>query len=189
MTPSTAIRHHLLTVSDYYRMAETNILTEDEHVELIDGELFDMAPIGSFHAGLVTRLSRLLINKLADQAIVTVQNPLYLSEFSAPEPDISVLKPRADDYMQSLPTAEDVLLLIEVADTSLYYDRSIKLPLYAKHQIPEVWLIDVKEKRLDIYQQPDKDYYRLHIRPKAEEVIQPLLAASISIDWQGLFSY
>ena len=189
MTTSTAIRHHLLSVSDYYRMAETNILTEDEHVELINGELFDMAPIGSFHAGLVTRLSRLLINKLTDQAIVTVQNPLYLSEFSAPEPDIAVLKPRADDYMQSLPTAQDVLLLIEVADTSLYYDRNIKLPLYAKHQIPEVWLIDVKEKHLDIYQQPDNDYYRLHIRPKAMEEIQPLLVASISIDWQGLFSY
>ena len=84
MTTSTAIQHHLLSVSDYYRMAETNILTEDEHVELINGELFDMAPIGSAHAGLVTRLSRLLINMLTDQAIVTVQNPLYLSEFSAP---------------------------------------------------------------------------------------------------------
>ena len=91
--------------------------------------------------------------------------------------------------MQSLPTAQDVLLIIEVADTSLYYDRNIKLPLYAKHQISEVWLIDVKEKRLDIYQQPDNDYYRLHIRPKAKEEIQPLLVPSISIDWQGLFSY
>jgi Uma2 family endonuclease len=188
MTTSTAIQHHLLSVSDYYRMTETNILTEDDHVELINGELFDMAPIGSFHAGLVTRLSRLLITKLGELAIVTVQNPLYLAELSAPEPDIAVLKPRADDYMQSLPTAQDVLLLIEVADTSLHYDRNVKLPLYAKHQISEVWLIDVKEKRFDIYQQPDNDYYRLHIRPKANEQIQPLLVASVSIDWQGLFS-
>ncbi len=189
MIPATAIQHHLLSVSDYYRMAETNILTENDHVELIDGELFDMAPIGSFHAGVVTRLSRLLIQKLGELAIVTVQNPLYLAEFSAPEPDIAVLKPRVDDYMQSLPTPKDVLLVIEVADTSLYYDRNIKLPLYAKHQIPEVWLIDVKEKRLDIYQQPDNGYYRFHFRPKAKEEIQPLLVASISIDWQGLFSY
>ncbi|MDO9140762.1 MAG: Uma2 family endonuclease [Methylobacter sp.] len=189
MMPSTAIQHHLLSVSDYYRMAEVNILAEDEHVELINGELFDMAPIGSFHAGLVTRLSRLLINQLGELAIVTVQNPLYLAEFSAPEPDIAVLKPRADDYMQSLPTAQDVLLLIEVADTSLHYDRNIKLPLYAKYQIPEVWLIDVKEKRLDIYQQPDNDYYHLHLRPKAKAEIQPLLVASVSLDWQALFSY
>jgi len=189
MTTSTTIQHHLFSVSDYYRLTETNILSDDEHVELINGELFDMAPIGSFHAGLVTRLSRLLITKLGEQAIVTVQNPLYLAEFSAPEPDIAVLKPRTDDYMQSLPTAQDVLLLIEVADTSLHYDLNIKLPLYAKHQIPEVWLCDVKEKRLDIYQQPENDYYRLHLRPKAREEIKPLLIASISIDWQGLFSY
>jgi Uma2 family endonuclease len=189
MTISTAIQHHLLSVSDYYRMAEANILTEDDHVELINGELFDMAPIGSFPAGLVTRLSRLLIKNLGELAIVTVQNPLYLAEFSAPEPDIAVLKPRVDDYMQSLPTAQDVLLLIEVADTSLQYDRNVKLPLYAKHQIPEVWLIDVKEKCFDIYQQPENDYYRLHIRPKAKEEIRPLLASSISINWQGLFSY
>lgn len=189
MTTATATRHHLLSVSDYYRMAEVNILTENDHVELINGELFDMAPIGSFHAGLVTRLSRLLIKKLGDMAIVTVQNPLYLAEFSAPEPDIAVLKPRTDDYMQSLPTAQDVLLLIEVADTSLQYDRSVKLPLYAKHKIPEVWLIDAKEKRLDIYQQPDNDYYCLHLRPKANEAIQPLLVASISIDTQVLFDY
>ena len=94
MTTSTAIQHHLLAVSDYYRMAETNILTEDEHVELINGELFDRAPIGSLHAGLVTCLSRLLIKKLTDQAIVAIQNPLYLSEFSSPEPDIAVLKLR-----------------------------------------------------------------------------------------------
>ena len=94
MSISTAIQHHLLSVSDYYRMAQAGILSEDEHVELINGELFDMAPIGSFHAGLVTRLSRLMINMLTDQAIITVQNPLYLSEFSAPEPDIAVLKPR-----------------------------------------------------------------------------------------------
>jgi Uma2 family endonuclease len=167
MTTSTPIQHHLLSVSDYYRMAETNILTENDHVELIDGELFDMAPIGSFHAGVVTRLSRLLIQKLGELAIVTVQNPLYLAEFSAPEPDIAVLKPRVDDYMQLLPTAQDVLLVIEVADTSLHYDRNIKLPLYAKHQIPEVWLIDVKEKRLDIYQQPDNDYYALKPRKKS----------------------
>jgi Uma2 family endonuclease len=185
---TSAIQHHLITVNDYYRMAEADILSEDAHIELINGELFDMAPIGSFHAGLVNRLSRLLMKMIADQAIITVQNPVYLTEFSSPEPDIAVLKPRADDYMQSLPTAQDVLLLIEVSDTSQYYDRTIKLPLYAQHQIPEVWLIDVKEKRLDIYQQPDKDYYRLHLRPKAGDVIQPQLVSSISIDWQSLFN-
>jgi Uma2 family endonuclease len=189
MSAQFAISHHLLSVSDYHRMAEAGIFTEDQPIELINGEIFDMPPVGSFHAGVVTRLSRLLINKLGEQAIVTVQNPIYLNEISEPEPDIAILKARADDYMQSLPTAADVLLLIEVADTSLYYDRTIKLPQYASHQIPEVWLFNLKEQRLDIYQQPESDYYRLHLRPKAGENIQPLLVESVSVDWSGLFRY
>lgn len=187
MSAPFAISHHLLSVSDYHRMAEAGIFSEDQAIELINGEIFDMPPIGSFHAGLVTRLSRLLINKLGEQTIVTVQNPIYLNEFSEPEPDIAILKPRADDYMQSLPTAQEVLLLIEVADSSLHYDRTIKLPQYASHQIPEVWLFNLKEQRLDIYQQPENDYYRLHLRPKAGENIVPLLVESVSVDWSGLF--
>jgi Uma2 family endonuclease len=180
---------HTFKVNDYYRMAEAGIFTENQRVELINGELFDMPPISSFHAGLITRLSRLLINKLGEQAIVTVQNPIYLNEFSEPQPDIAILKPRADDYMQSLPTAADVLLLIEIADSSLHYDRTIKLPLYASHQIPEVWLFNLKEQRLDIYQQPESDYYRLHLRPKAGEIITPLLVDVVNLDWSRLFDY
>ena len=187
MSAQLAISHHLLSVNDYHRMADAGIFTEDQSIELINGEIFDMPPIGSFHAGFVTRLSRVLINKIADQAIVTIQNPIYLNEFSEPEPDIAILKARADDYMQSLPTAADVLLLIEVADSSLHYDCTIKLPQYACHQIPEVWLFNLKEQRLDIYQQPEKDYYRLHLRPKAGDSIQPLLVDSLSVNWSALF--
>jgi Uma2 family endonuclease len=186
-TPTAIQHHHLLSVSDYYRMAEANILSEDEHVELINGELFDKAPIGSFHADYIDRLARLFFKQADDSVRVRIQNPIHLSDFTEPEPDIALVKD--NNYCQQHPTAQDVLLLVEVADTSLNYDLNIKLPLYAKHQIPEVWLCDVKEKRLDIYQQPDNDHYRLHLRPKAEEKIQPLLVALISVDWQGLFSY
>jgi hypothetical protein len=94
-----------------------------------------------------------------------------------------------NNYRQQHPSAGDVLLLVEVADALLHYDLTIKLPLYAKHQIPEVWVCNLKEKRMDIYQQPDNDYYRLHLRPKADEIIQQLLVASISVDWQGLLNY
>jgi len=187
MSISTAIQHHLLSVSDYYRMAQAGILSEDEHVELINGELFDMAPIGSFHADYIDRLARLFFKQADDGIRVRIQNPVHLSDFSEPEPDIALVKD--NNYREQHPTAEDVLLLVEVADTSLHYDRNIKLPLYARHQIPEVWVFDIKEKRLDIYQQPDSDYYRLHLRPKAEEKIQPLLVTSVSIDWQDLFNY
>ena len=189
MSAQPDFSRHLISVNDYYRMAEAGIFTEDQHIELINGEIFDMPPIGSFRTGLVTRLSRILINKLGEQAIVTVQNPIYLNEFSEPQPDIAILKARSDDYMQSLPTAEDVLLLIEVADSSLHYDRTIKLPEYASHKIPEVWLFNLKEQLLDIYQQPESDYYRLHLRPKAGENIQPLLVDSVSVDWSELFDY
>lgn len=188
MSAQLASAHHRFTVNDCYRMTEAGIFSEDERIELINGELFDMAPIGSFHAGMVTRLSRLLIRMVAERAVVAVQNPIYLSEHSSPEPDIALLKPRADDYMRSLPTAQDVLLVIEVADSSQHYDRHTKLPLYAKHRIPEVWLIDVKARQFDIYQQPDEEYYRLHLRPKAQTHIHPLLVDSVSLDWQGLFA-
>jgi len=187
MSTATAIQHHLLSVSDYYRMAQAGILTEDEHVELINGELFDMAPIGSFHADFIDRLARLFFKQADDSVRVRIQNPIHLSDFAEPEPDITLVKD--NNYRQQHPSAEDVLLLVEVADTSLHYDLTIKLPLYAKHQIPEVWVCNLKDKRLDIYQQPDNDYYRLHLRPKADEIIQPLLVASISVDWQGLLNY
>ena len=187
MSTATAIQHHLLSVSDYYRMAQAGILTEDEHVELINGELFDMAPIGSFHADFIDRLARLFFKQADDSVRVRIQNPIHLSDFAEPEPDIALVKD--NNYRQQHPSAKDVLLLVEVADTSLHYDLTIKLPLYAKHQIPEVWVCNLKEKRLDIYQQPDNDYYRLHLRPKADEIIQPLFVASISVDWQGLLSY
>ena len=187
MSTATAIQHHLLSVSDYYRMAQAGILTEDEHVELINGELFDMAPIGSFHADFIDRLARLFFKQADDSVRVRIQNPIHLSDFAEPEPDIALVKD--NNYRQQHPTAEDVLLLVEVADTSLHYDLTIKLPLYAKYQIPEVWVCNLKEKRLDIYQQPDNDYYRLHLRPRVDEIIQPLLIASISVDWQGLLNY
>lgn len=189
MQTNAAIKVHLFNLDDCYRMTESGILNDNQPVELINGELFDMSPIGSVHAGLVTRLSRLLIKSLNDEAIVNVQNPIFLNEFSSPEPDIALLKPRADDYMQSLPNADEVLLVIEISDSTLVYDKEIKLPLYAQHQIPEVWLIDAKQKQLNIYQQPSKEGYRLHLRPLTGDNIQPLLVDAINLDWQSLFIY
>jgi Uma2 family endonuclease len=184
--PATA-RHRLIHINEFYRMAETGILKENERIELIEGKLLTMSPIGSFHAGLHTRLSRLLITTLNNKAIVSTQNPLYLSEVSSPEPDISLLKPRDDDYMHSLPTAKDVLLLIEIADSSLNYDLNTKLPLYAQYHIPEVWLIDIKQKKLQIYQKPSTDGYRLNFQPEMGEITHPLLLNDLALDWWSWF--
>jgi Uma2 family endonuclease len=157
-SPAANVRHKL-SVSDYYRMGDAGILHEDSRVELIEGELIDMSPIGSHHAGIVTRISHLLNKKISDQAIVSVQNPVRLSDWSEPQPDIMLLKPRSDYYYDSHPKPSDVLVLIEVADSSIDYDRKTKLPLYARSGIQEFWIIDLNAKRLERYTQPNDTGY------------------------------
>jgi Uma2 family endonuclease len=147
-------RRHSLTVEDYYRMAEVGILGPDDRVELIEGEIIDMPPPGELHAGTVSQLDHLLQRAVGDRAIVFVQNPAVLGRYSAPQPDIALLRSRADFYKSALPRSGDILLVIEVADTSLRYDRDVKVGLYARHTIPELWLVDVRGKRLTRYRDP-----------------------------------
>ncbi len=157
-SPAANVRHKL-SVSDYYRMGDAGILHEDSRVELIEGELIDMSPIGSHHAGIVTRISHVLNKKISDQAIVSVQNPVRLSDWSEPQPDIMLLKPRSDYYYDSHPKPSDVLVLIEVADSSIDYERKTKLPLYACSGIKESWIIDLNAQRLERYSQPGETGY------------------------------
>src|SRR5438309_8182250 len=124
---SVQYQKHYFNVDEYYRMAEAGLLSEDDRVELIEGEIIEMSPIGSTHGGTVKRSSTFLNRKLGDAVIVSVQDPVRLNGFSEPQPDIALLKPRKDFYSNSHPTPEDVLLVIEVADTSLQYDRAVKL--------------------------------------------------------------
>jgi Uma2 family endonuclease len=145
------VRRHF-NVAEYYRMMEAGILSESDHVELIDGEVIEMSPIGSRHAACVDRLNKFL-NKLYD-VIVRVQNPIRLDNFSEPQPDITLLRTRADYYAQGHPTAADVLLVIEVADSSTEFDRIVKLPLYAESQIPEFWLVNLLDEKVEIFSQP-----------------------------------
>lgn len=177
----TLTQHHLLTVDDYHKMGEAGILQEDDRVELIEGELIDMAPIGSGHAGEVIGLTSLLGTALAGRALVSVQNPVRLGTYSEPQPDIAILRYRPDFYRASLPQPEDVLLLIEVADTTVPYDREIKIPLYARHGIPEVWLIDLQAECVEIYLQPSNDGYRQILRPAKDERIAPSLLSDVSV--------
>jgi len=129
---------HRLTVAEYYRMAEVGILSPEARVELIEGEIIDMPPIGSLHAGTVKYLTNRLTYAVRDIAIVSTQDPIFLDVHSEPQPDIALLRPRADFYRTTHPTITDVLLVVEVADTTLAYDTQIKLPLYAHHHISEV---------------------------------------------------
>lgn len=141
------IQHWRFSIADYHAMAAAGILGDDDRVELIDGEIIAMPPIGSPHGGRVKRLNGRLSAAVGDRAIVAVQDPIVLGEHSEPEPDLALLRPRADSYTDSHPVAADVLLVIEVADTSLGYDLRTKVPLYARHGVPEVWIIDILHQR------------------------------------------
>jgi Uma2 family endonuclease len=153
------LMRHRLTVADYYRMGEAGVFAPDARVELIEGEVIDRAPIGTRHGSAVKRLNALLTAAVGARAVVSVQDPLRLGDLSEPEPDLMLLKPRADFYADAHPTAADVLLLIEVADTSARYDREVKLPLYARHGVCEVWIVDLEARLLCLYRQPAGDAY------------------------------
>lgn len=152
-------RAHLISVDEYYRMAEVGLLSQ-ARVELIEGVIIDMAPIGSRHAGIINALNSLLVQAVSSRALICVQQPIRLSTTSEPQPDVSLLRPRADFYRGGHPTAADVLLLIEVSDATLRFDLDKKLALYAKHGIPEYWVIDAQGKQLHCMRQPAGESYR-----------------------------
>ena len=147
----------LFTIEEYHRMAETGILRPEDRVELINGEILEMSPIGSRHASCVNNLNRALVLGLGVRAVVSPQNPVQIPVHSEPEPDVAVLRPRS--YKTAAPTAEDVLLLVEVAETSLRFDRTVKLALYARAGIPEYWLADATAETVTAYRQPAGETY------------------------------
>ena len=162
------------TVHDYYRMGEAGILHEDDRVELIEGEIVEIAPIGSRHLTCVNQLTRLLVRGVGDAAIVSVQNPVRLDEHTEPQPDLAVLRVR--DYRESLPMPEDVLLLIEVSDTTLAYDRGVKLPLYARAGIREVWIADLVGAT-----DPSGDGYQHVERARHEETLESVALPGLAL--------
>jgi Uma2 family endonuclease len=164
---------HRFTVKEYHRLGELGILHEDDRTELLEGKIIDMTPIGSKHASVVNRLNNMLIEKLRGMVIVSIQNPIDLNEYSEPEPDIAILKPRKDFYSQNHPRPEDILFIIEVSDTSLDYDRSVKIPLYAKAGIQEVWLVDVIENVLEIYYDPSQGDYGSVMKRRHDQTMSP----------------
>lgn len=178
---------HAYSVDDYYRMAETGILRSGDRVELIKGEIIDMAPIGSRHAAAVTRIGQALHRVVAVQAIVATQNPVRLDRYSEPQPDIALLRPREDFYATAHPGVTDVLLIIEVAGSTLDYDRDTKLPLYASYGIPEVWLVDIKNNNFSIHLEPQATGYA-HSRVLASlaQIEVPGLN-EVAVDLSGLW--
>lgn len=148
------VKRHLFDVEEYHRMIETGIIREGARIELIEGELVEMATVGTRHFACVSRLNRLLTRFAGEDYIVSVQNPVRLNGGSEPQPDLALLKPRPDFYENSLPTPEDMLLLVEVSDTTLSYDRNVKLPLYARAGILEVCIVDLNSGTVEVHDEP-----------------------------------
>ena len=187
MTESGVTKHRL-TVDDYYRMAEVGVLAPDARVELIDGEIVDMPPIGTPHSGTAIWLNRQFVAAVGDKANVACQSTmLILGRYSAPQPDLMLLRPRADCYRRANPTAKDVLLLVEVSESTLPYDRQIKAPLYSRHGVPEMWIVNLRDRELLCMRQPRlNDYAEIEtIKTPGWTSISTL--AGIRVDLSRLF--
>jgi Uma2 family endonuclease len=170
-----------LTVVDYHRMGEAGILSDSDRVELIEGELVAMSPVGSRHAGAINKLNRLLVRAVGDRGLVSVQNSIRLDDRTEPEPDVAVLKPSADDYFEAIPGPSDVLLVIEVADSSLSYDRTVKAPLYAGHSIPEFWIVDLAGRAIEVHRKPEAGHYTEVTRVGAGVTLEPSLLPGVAV--------
>lgn len=174
-------------VAEYYRMTEAGVLSPDDRVELIEGEIVEMSPIGSRHAACVRRVDAFLNRQIGSLAQVSVQSPVRLNDFSEPEPDIALLKPRDDFYATAHPTPADVLLIIEVTDTSVDYDRGIKLPLYARAGIPQVLIVNIPGEVIETYSEPASGAYQKFMRVQRGESVDILLLPTISISSDVVF--
>lgn len=172
---------HLTNINEWRRLGEANIFPPESRLELINGEILEMAPIGFNHSGHLNRLNSLLTRLIPDDVISSVQNPLQLGDLSEPEPDFMLLKPNADFYSSRHPNANDVLLLIEVADSSLTFDQNQKLRLYALHGIPEYWLLNLNDECLEVYRKPNGEVYAEKTTLRAGDTITLSQLNEISI--------
>lgn len=178
-----AVRH-AFTVDEWHVMGDAGLFGEDARVELLDGEVIEMAPIGSGHAGCVGALTGLLVKAVAGRAVIWVQNPVRLGAFSEPQPDVAVLSPRSDGYRRSHPVPAEILLLIEVADTSFAFDRGPKASHYAASGVRETWVVDLDGEKILVMRSPSAAGYRqVRSMRRADRLdVQALPDLSFSVD-------
>ncbi|MFN3982722.1 MAG: Uma2 family endonuclease [Caldilinea sp.] len=175
------IERYRLSSGVFHEMIEKGILGEDERVELIEGELITMSPIGSEHMGVVNQLTETLIRQLERRALVGVQGPIHLDDHSEPQPDLILLAPQDDFYKRSLPRPADILLVIEVADSSLAYDRTVKMPLYANAGIPEVWIVNLTDRWIEVYRDPSPAGYTTLLKILPGKSVAPHAFADVVV--------
>jgi len=180
---NTLVKSKPVTREQYHRLAETGELREDDHVELIEGEIVPMSPIGSAHAALVNRLNRLFVERCAEISIVSIQNPIALDDFSEPQPDIALLRFQDDYYADSPPQADDIQLIVEVMVSSHDRDLNSKRELYAKHGVAEVWFVDVPGRLVHVCREPRAEgrYNSTEVN-SGQAKLQPLFAPTLQLE-------
>ena len=171
-------------VKDFYLMDKAGVFCENDRVELIDGEIIEMAPIGSYHNGCVNALNRIFARAVPEDIVVQVQGPLRVDDSTVFQPDLAILRPREDDYFESNPTPEDVMLVIEVSDSTVAHDRNVKIPKYAQSGVPEVWQVNLPYGFIDRHTDPDPatGRYRSVMRHSRGQTIAAMLLPDVTLE-------
>ena len=180
------LQRHRITADEYQRLGAAQIIAPDARVELIEGEVIDMAPIGTRHWSTVSRLQRLLERAVGDRAVLASQSSLRLGTRSEPQPDLALFKPRDDFYATALPRAADTLLLIEVSDSTVRYDREVKLPLYARYGVAEYWIVDLEAGLLRMYREPAGERYAVSVETATPGIVRIAALPGVEFDLSGL---
>ena len=188
MAIEVEISRRRFTVEEYHRMAEAGIFQPDERVELIEGEIVQMAPIGPRHAGCVINVNRLFVTRLGDRAVVSPQNPVVIQPRSEPQPDVLLLRPRVVSYSRQHPTPEDVVLAVEVADTTVRFDRLVEARLYARAGIAEFWLFLAGDGIVEVYREPAPDGYVRVTTHGAGQTVSPLAFPAVGFTVDDFFA-
>ncbi|NUN66399.1 Uma2 family endonuclease [Pseudanabaena biceps] len=187
VTPNAHLNLHKFTTKQYQLMYESGVFAESDRYELINGEIREMSPIGRKHVACIIRLVKLFEKKLGDRAMVSAQNSILLDNHAQPQPDLAILKWRDDFYASALPIPDDILLIIEVTDSTIAYDRDVKSPLYAANGIPEMWLFDVNQQIIEGYSQPSASGYKRVQRYEQGDTLSINAFPEVIFNWEALF--
>lgn len=167
----TTIARKKFTTEEYHMLGDAGVIKPDERVELINGEIIEMSPVNAPHIACVNRLNMLFASKLSGQAIVSIQNPVVLDNYNEPQPDLVLFRHQDDFYAENKATSKDVILVIEVADTTLGYDRNVKSDLYAEAGISEFWIVNIQKNEIEKYTQPEDGRFQRLVTMKKEDTI------------------
>jgi len=178
--PDTGVRHRV-SVAEFGRMAEADVFDPEARLELVDGEILEMSPIKEPHAYAVDALTMLLSEQLGRRGVLRVQSSIVCGEYSQPQPDVTVLAPPINRYRTRHPHVDDVLLLIEVADATLRFDRHVKIPIYGREGIRETWLVDIPHRRVEVFREPEPDGYATTSLHHPGAVVSPTAFPDVEI--------